>query len=135
MGHVLRIVWVTALLAVLASGCGRAAPSQRSALHGVPLVLAQDWEAQATAIAATGNSCRALQLAKSLRADVIAQRRKVPLRLRSPLVMGVKSLANRITCVPVTVPQKPKPTKPGHGHEEHGHHGKHGHGDQGGDGG
>jgi hypothetical protein len=131
---VLRIVSAAALLGVVFAGCGGAAPPQRSGFRGVPSALAQDWEGQATAIAAAasaGNSCRALQLARTLRTDVIRSRQKLPVRLRAPLLTAVNALADRITCAPAVagVPRKPpKPSHEKHGHDKH--HGDHGH-DQG----
>jgi hypothetical protein len=112
MGHVLRIVPAAALVAVVVAGCGGSASPQRSAFHGVPPALAQQWEGQASAIAAAasaGNSCRALRLASSLRADVAQSEHKLPYRLRSPLRTGVDALADRITCKPVV--KKPAPPK------------------------
>lgn len=128
---VLRILSAAFLLVVVAAGCGGAARPQRSALHGVPPALAQDWEGRASDIAAAasaGNSCRALQLANALRADVVASKDKLPSRLRPPLLTSVNALADRIKCTPVvqTLPKKPKPKEP---HDRHGHHG---HGDRGG---
>jgi hypothetical protein len=89
--------------------------------------LAQAWEGQASAIAhaaSAGNSCRALQLASSLRADVVSSQQRVPSHLRSALLTGVNALADRITCTPApTQPTKPpkgpkpKPPKP---HDHHG---------------
>ena len=90
--------------------------------------MAQAWEGQASAIASAasaGKSCRALQLASSLRADVVSSQQRVPSRLRSALLSGVNALADRITCTPApTQPTKPpkgpkpKPPKP---HDHHGH--------------
>lgn len=130
MAKVLRILSAAALLVVVAAGCGGAAQPQRSASHGVPRALAQDWEAQARAIAAAGNGCHALQLASSLRTEVLANADKLPLRLRSPLLVGVNNLKDRITCTPVvqTPPKGPKPPPPqkpddkGHHKEDKGHH-------------
>jgi hypothetical protein len=140
MATVLRILSATALLVIVAAGCGGAAQTQRSAFHGVPRALARDWEGQASAIAAAasaGNSCRALQLANALRADVVASKDKLPSRLRPPLLTSVNALAGRIKCTPVvqtpptkpTPPKKPKPKEP----HEHDHHGHHGHGGGGND--
>ena len=137
---VLRILSAAFLLVVVAAGCGGAARPQRSAFHGVPPALAQDWEGRASDIAAAasaGNSCRALQLANALRADVVASKDKLPSRLRPPLLTSVKALADRIKCTPVvqtppkklTPPKKPRPKEP-HEHDRHGHHG---HGDGGND--
>jgi len=130
MGQVLRNVSAAVLLAVIVAGCGGAATPQRSAFRGVPPALAQDWEGQATAIAAAasaGNSCRALHLAAALRTDVARSRHKLPYRLRSPLLTGVNALADRITCTPVVTkpappkkpPKGPKPKPP----KPHGPHG------------
>jgi hypothetical protein len=133
MGSVRRILWVAALLAVLAAGCGGADRPQRAAFHGVPPALAHDWERQASAIAtaaAAGNSCNASQLADALRNDVIAKEHELPLRLRAPLRTGVSALADRITCVPTAQKPPKKPPKPPH--ELHGRHGHHGQGDGGG---
>jgi hypothetical protein len=130
---VLRIASAVALLAVVA-GCGGAVGSQRSAAHGVPRALAQEWAGQASAIAsaaASGNDCRAMHLAASLRDEVTASRYKLPTRLRTPLVTGVNSLADRVsTCTHVvtvqTPPAKgppPKGPKPPHGPPDHKHGG------------
>ena len=94
----------------------------------MPRVLAQDWANQASAIAAAsaaGNSCHALELASSLRTEVIAAEGKVPTRLRSPLLSGVNSLADRITCTDTVTVQAPPPKKPPpkHGDHHHDHHG------------
>lgn len=99
--------------------------------------MAREWEGKASEIAAAasaGNSCRALQLANSLRADVSASKEKLPRRLRPPLLTGVTALADRITCTPPTVaPAKAPiaPTKrpePPHEHGDHGQRDHHGHG-------
>jgi hypothetical protein len=101
----------------------------------VPPALAQNWEGQASNIAvaaSAGNSCRALQLATALRADVVAAKDRVPSRLQPPLLTSVNALADRIKCVPVvqtppkepTPPKKHKPKEP----REQDHHDHHGHG-------
>jgi len=135
---VLRILSGAALVVVVAAGCGGAARPQRSALPGLPPALAQTWEGQASDIAvaaSAGNSCRALQLANALRADVVASKDRVPSRLQPPLLSSVNALADRIKCVPAvqTPPQKPtppkKPTKEPHEHDHHDHHGHGGGGD------
>ena len=129
----LRTFSAALLLVVVAAGCGDAARPQRSAFHGVPPALAQDWEGRASEIAvaaSAGNSCRALKLANALRADVVASKDRVPPRLRPPLLSSVGALADRIKCTPVVQtqpkepkpPEKPKPKEP-HEHEGHGHHG------------
>jgi hypothetical protein len=138
MANVLRILLGAALLAVVVAGCGGAAPPHDSAARGVPAALAHDWESRASAVAraaAAGNSCEAQQLAVSLRNDVRASQSKVPRRLRSALLTGVESLADRTTCTRIvtvqTPPAKhepPKPKPPPH-HEPPGHH-KHGDGNQ-----
>lgn len=136
MSKVLRILAAALLLVVVAAGCGGAAPPQRSAFHGVPPALAQDWEGQASAIeaaASAGNDCRALHLATSLRDDVRNSEHRLPVRLRSPLLVGVSALVNRITCTPVVSPPPKKPApptepKPPKEHHEHGHRGHHGRG-------
>jgi hypothetical protein len=103
--------------------------------------LAQQWAEQASAIAAAadaGQSCRAHELAASLRAEVIQAGGKVPARLRTPLLDGVNSLADRIVCTPtpatVTMPAPPPtpkhPPHPRHPPPHHDHHG-HGHGHHG----
>ena len=128
-----RIVSAVALLTVVAAGCGGADRPQRLAVHEVPRALAQAWESRASAIstaAAAGDNCSALQLANALRADVIAKRQMVPLRLRTPLLTGVNALASRVTCV-VTAPIPPK-KQPKPPHDHHDRHGHHGHGDGGG---
>jgi hypothetical protein len=135
MVKVLRIASVTALVVVVAAGCGDASRPQRSGVREVPSGLAHGWEAQARAIAkaaSAGDSCGALRLAKSLRDEVLASEHKLPLRLRSPLVTGVNSLADRLTCTVTTtvetVPAKPKPPDK-HKVDHKDHHGHHGHGD------
>jgi len=136
MAGVSRILSAAALLAVVTAGCGGAAQPQKLAVHGVPPALANHWERQALAIAsaaAAGNNCSALQLTNALRSDVTASEHRLPMRLRAPLLTGVNSLAERITCV-VTVPtppKKPPKPKPPHEHHGHGHHGQDG-GDGGG---
>ena len=141
---VLKAVSVAALVVAVLAGCGGSGRPQRSAVHGVPRALAQAWEGRASAIAeaaSAGNGCRAKQLANALRTDVIAKEHDLPGRLRSPLLSGVNSLADGITCTPppvtVTTPTKPpkpphKPSPPHHPPGRH-DHGKPG-GDQGGDG-
>jgi len=134
-GKVFRILSVAALVAVavtVAAGCGNGSRAQRSALGGVPPVLAHNWEGQAEAIASAasaGDSCSALRLAGSLRDQILASEHKLPLRLRSPLVTGVNALVDRLTCTAATGKTAPtKPHKPpGHQHD----HGHHRHGDAG----
>jgi hypothetical protein len=112
---VLKIVSAGALLVVVAAGCGSGDRAQPSAVHGVPRALAQAWEGQATAIASAasaGNSCRALQLAASLRSDVLSSLQRVPSRLRPALRTGVNALADRTTCTPVQTHKPPKGPKP-----------------------
>jgi hypothetical protein len=137
---VLRIVSAMALLVVVAAGCGGAERPQRAAVHGVPRALARGWEGQASAIAtaaSAGDSCRALQLATSLRHDVLVSEHELPLRLRSPLLAGVNALVDRLTCTQTvtvaTTPTKPPPhEKPPHKKPPPpGHHGHHGHGGDG----
>ena len=94
----------------------------------MPRALAQDWANQASAIAAAsaaGSGCHALQLASSLRTEVIAAEAEVPSRLRSPLLSGVNSLADRLTCTDTVTVQAPPPKNPPpkHGDHQHGHHG------------
>src|SRR5439155_10676717 len=89
-----------------------------AAVQGMPRALAQAWAGQASAIAtaaSAGNSCRALQLATSLRQDVVTSEQEVPLRLRSPLRTGVNALADRvnaladrITCTPAAKRKPPE---------------------------
>jgi hypothetical protein len=131
--NVVRILCAVALLALLVTGCGGSSSrADRAASRGVPHALAGEWESRAAevaAAAAAGDNCRALQLASSLRDEVIAKESQVPSRLRSPLLAGVNALADRIVCQ-VTVPSKKPPApKPPHKHEDHHHHGHHGHGD------
>jgi hypothetical protein len=135
MPKVVRIAAGMALLVVFAAGCGSATGPHSAAVHGIPRALAQDWEGRASAIAdaaSAGNSCRALQLAASLRHDVVTSEHEVPLRLRLPLRTGVNALADRITCTPAAKPKppehppkKPKPKPPRrhgpHGHDEEDH--------------
>jgi hypothetical protein len=119
---VLRILVATAL-ALLVAGCGGSASPPKPATPGVPRVLASEWASRASGVAVAaqrGNSCRALQLASSLRDDVVAAQGEVPEGLRSPLVTGVNALADRFTCTPKATAPKgpPKPPKPpGHKHD------------------
>jgi hypothetical protein len=130
---VLKIVSAGALLAVVAAGCGSGDRAQASAVHGVPRALAQAWEGQATAIASAasaGNSCRAQQLAASLRSDVLSSLQRVPSRLRPALRTGVNALADRISCTPVQTAKppegrKPKPPEPPEHHGPGGNDGDH----------
>ena len=125
-GKVLRIVSAAALLALVAAGCGGGGQSRGSTARGVPPVLAQDWESQASRIAdaaAAGDGCRALQLASSLRDQVIAAQGRVPARLQKPLVSGVNALADRITCRQTVTVQAPPPKPPPKHDDHHGHHG------------
>jgi hypothetical protein len=136
--NVLRVLAAVAFVVLVAAGCGGSAGLDRSAARGVPRVLASEWARQASAVAgaaAAGDSCRAAQLAAALRTDVIAQKSRVPARLRPPLLSGVNALADRIVCrpPPTTMPEKnpPKPHEP----PKHDHHDHHKHGDNHGDGG
>jgi hypothetical protein len=132
---VLRVLSAAALLVLVAAGCGGATGPQTPAFQGVPRTLAQAWEGQASAIAdaaSAGDSCHALQLANSLRADVEASKSRLPPRLGRPLLTGVNALADRITCT--AAPPKEPPPRP-HKPHDHGHHGHHGHGGDGGGGG
>lgn len=128
---VLRILLGVSLLALLAVGCGASSRPDRAAAGGVPRSLAGEWEARASAVAdaaAAGDDCRALQLAASLRDDVIAKESQVPSRLRPPLLAGVNALADRIVCqvppqtktLPPQKPPKPPEHKPPHKHDHHG---------------
>jgi hypothetical protein len=133
MARVLRILSAAAIVAVVAAGCGGAARPQEVAVHGVPPALAHDWEGKASAIAtaaAAGDECDALRLANALRSDVIAEQHKLPVRVRAPLLTGVRALADRITCAPTVQAPAKKPPKPPH--EHHHGHGRHGNGDGGG---
>jgi hypothetical protein len=126
-----RIVSAGVLLVLLAAGCGGSARPDKSATGGVPRALASKWATQATQVAdvaATGDDCGALQLAASLRADVIDKTPDVPARLQSPLLESVNSLAERLTCThTVTMPttpdkehRKPPPKEPPPKHHKHG---------------
>jgi hypothetical protein len=131
---VLRILSAALVAGLVVSGCGGGSRPEPSTARGVPRQLASEWSARASAIAdaaSAGDGCRALQLASSLRDEVIADESRVPSRLRSPLLASVNSLADRIVCqVPpqtVTVPQqapppKPHPKPPPKPHHEHKHH-------------
>jgi hypothetical protein len=127
---VLKIVSVAALVVLVAAGCGGSARTQTLATDGVPRALASEWASRASAVAVaakSGNSCRALQLASSLRDDVVSAQSRVPARLRSPLVTGVNALAARFTCTPN--PSKPAkhsrpPKPPDHKHDHGDDHGK-----------
>jgi hypothetical protein len=128
---VLRILSVAAVVALVAAGCGSA--PQPQAERGLPRALAQEWATRASAVAhaaAAGDDCQALQLASSLRDEIIAREDKVPARLQKPLVQGANALADRFTCTlpaqtvtvppPVTKPTKPPDHKPPHRDHKHG---------------
>jgi hypothetical protein len=135
MVDVLRIVLVATLVVVLAAGCGGGSGSQRPSFDGVPPLLAHAWERKASAIAqaaSTGDNCRAMRLANSLRSEVFAAEHEVPHRLRSPLVTAVNQLANRLTCTVTTVQTVPQKPTPKHKEDHRGHHDHHGPGDGGG---
>jgi hypothetical protein len=133
---VLRLFSAVALLAVVAAGCGSGRTTRGPADRGIPRALAHSWEAQASAIAeaaASRDDCKALDLARSLRSRVVATERRVPVRLRSPLMTGVNALVSRLTCTPPPAPttpkEPPKPPEPPHDkHDDHGHHDHHGKG-------
>jgi len=133
--NVTRILSVV-VVALVAAGCGSSMGSHTQADPVLPRALAQAWSERASAVAtaaAAGDSCRASQLASSLRDEIIADESRVPARLQKPLVQGANALADRITCVtpPQTVtvpPAPPKPPKPKH--EDHHHH-EPGHGEGG----
>ena len=126
--NVLRFLPAVSLLALLVAGCGGSPRAAPTGAREVPRALASAWEARASAVAdaaAAGDACHALQLAASLRDDVIAKESQVPARLRSPLLAGVNALADRIVCQvspqTVTVPAKEpaKHPKPPHKHDRH----------------
>ena len=133
-----RIALLVFLAVLVTAGCGSSALRPEPAVHVLPRAQARAWAVQAARIAdaaAAGDSCRARRLAGALRTSVISAGGTIPVRLRTPLLQAVNSLADRIVCVipPRTVtitppaPQKPKGPKE---HPPHGHHG-HGGGDQG----
>jgi hypothetical protein len=133
----LRIVLGVSLLTLLGAGCGGSSRPDQVGARGVPRVLASAWAARASAVAdaaASGNDCRAQQLASSLRDEIIADEARLPPRLYSPLLSSVNALADRIVCeVPpetVTVPAPKGPPKPKPPDKHHHHHGDQ-HGDQG----
>jgi len=134
-----RILPATALVVLVAAGCGSSAAPRPQADPGLPRALAQEWATRASAIAgaaAAGRNCEALQLASSLRNEIIADEGRVPDRLQKPLVQSANALAERITCtippetVTVAPPPKKGPTPPGHQDRHHKHGGG---GDGGGD--
>jgi cell division septation protein DedD len=137
----LRILSATALVALVVAGCGSGTPERGP--RGLPHELAQAWATRASAIAsaaAARQDCRALQLASSLRDQIVADENRVPARLRRPLVQSANALAQRITCTPVTTPattpappkKAPKPPEHLPGKKKHDNHGHGGdNGDQG----
>jgi hypothetical protein len=87
--------------------------------------LSREWAAKASAIAVAataGDSCRALRLADSLRGEVIAAESELSSRFRSPLLVGVNALADRLICTPPPVTVQPPPPAPQgpHGHQDNG---------------
>jgi hypothetical protein len=128
---VLRILSVTALVALVVTGCGGAPAPHPQAARGLPRALAQEGATRASAVAtaaAAGDNCQALQLASSLRDEIIAKEDKVPARLQRPLVQGASALAQRFTCTvpPQTVTVAPPPKKPPDHKPPPDHHKKHG---------
>ena len=144
--YVGRIVSAAVVVVLVAAACGSSARPDRTTARGVPRALASVWAAQASQIAETaraGDGCSAHQLANTLRDEIVAKQAELPVRLSSPLLMGVNALADRIVCeVPpqtVTVSDKkppphepkpkppPKPPPPKH-HPKHddNHQGSHG---------
>jgi hypothetical protein len=133
---VLRIACVACLAALVAGGCGGGGPSRGQVPAKLPPGLAGTWATEAEAIAtadAAGQSCRARALAVSLHNEVTQARGRVPSRLRSPLLGGVKSLADRIVCTPAPPAPVTRPAPPHKPPEKHPHHDHHKHQGDGGD--
>jgi hypothetical protein len=128
VSKILPAVVLSALVA--AGGCGGSDRADRPASRELPRVLAKEWASQASAVAdaaASGDNCRASQLAVALRTNIIDKESEVPARLQPALLGGVNALADRIVCrpPPQTVPRQPKRHEP----PKHDHHDHHKHGD------
>lgn len=104
---------------VLAGCGGTTTPQSAPKAPRIPRVLAQSWEAQASAVAqslAAGDGCTALEEANALRDSVAQSQALVPQRLRATLTAVVGQLPARITCNPPAPP-------PDHGNgKDHGKH-------------
>jgi outer membrane murein-binding lipoprotein Lpp len=98
-----------ALAALYLSGCGGEA-KRASPPPTLPRTLASSLAARSDAVAdalAAGDSCRALTLARQLRAETIAavNARRVDARLHEELTAAVNDLAERVRCVPPPPPE------------------------------
>jgi hypothetical protein len=131
------------LVTLAAAGCGGAAATTTVSAPKLPRPLARSWAQRADAVAAaaaSGDGCRARDLATALRDDVAASRSRLPRPYRQTLLGSVDRLAAEISCtlpaqtvtVRTTTPAGPKPgpkpkpkPKPGPGHGK-GHHKGHG---------
>ena len=102
---------VVAALALALAGCGGAAKHAAEKPPRLPRALAQALAQQADGIAgalAAGDGCTALQLAGSLRAEVVqaVNARQIPRAFQESLLATANDLTGRITCSPP--PEKPK---------------------------
>jgi hypothetical protein len=123
-------------LALLAAGCGGAAPPPKPRQPHLPRALAATWRTQANAVAealAARDGCTAKEHATALRASVIdaIQSGRVAPRFQEELLAAVNDLPDRIGCTPPPAPVVEPGPPPKHEHD-HGHkHGHHGKGDEG----
>jgi hypothetical protein len=119
-------------VALCLSGCGgakRAAPHPPTFPRTLAATLARQSDAVAGALE-SGDSCRALALARRLQRETIAaiNGRRVSGSLQEDLTGAVNDLTARLTCVPLSPPPAEAGKK--HGRREHDRHGKKHEGDE-----
>jgi uncharacterized protein YceK len=105
------------LAALALAGCGSTAKHAAPKPPQLPRALAQAWAHEADGVAgalAAGDGCTALQLAGSLRAEVVqaVNARQVPRAFQESLLATANDLTGRITCTP-------SDEKPKHKHGKH----------------
>lgn len=120
-----RLAALAVLAALALAGCGGTTKHAAPAAPRLPRALAQAWAQQADGVAAAlaaGDGCTALQVAGTLRAEVVQalNQRLIPHAFQETIVGAVNDLPARITCTPAK-------------HSNHEHKPKHDHrGDGGG---
>lgn len=98
----MRRIWIVALAALAAAGCGGASEPPRAPELPRPLALGLAAQTEAVAQAVrSGDSCGADARANALlaRVDAAIAGGRVPAALRMPLRRGASALAARTTCV------------------------------------
>jgi hypothetical protein len=120
------------LAAFLIAGCGgTAAQTPPRSPPKIPRALAQQWEAEAQAVAAalaSGDGCNAKTAATGLREQIIeaVNAHSFPSRYQATLLGAVNDLPDKIVCTPApptTTDEHPKPPKHGHGKHDKGGNG------------